>query len=53
MEKELLKEIKEYIEEAEVLVECEWGFCRGLEELKKAKEMPDLYYKILKELNNK
>jgi len=45
MDKELLKEIKEYIESAEVVMQEEWGG-ESLEELIENKEMPDLYYKI-------
>ena len=43
----VLDEMIEYIEETDQKIEWEWGSCRGLQEVKDAKEMPDIYYKLM------
>jgi hypothetical protein len=43
----VLDEIIEYIEETEQTIEWEWGSSRSLQEVKDAKEMPDIYYKLI------
>jgi len=52
MDKELIKEILEYMECVEVKIECEWGYCRSLGELVDAGEMPELYTKLKATLDN-
>lgn len=49
--KELLKEMIDYIKNMEITIEGEWGNCRKLEQILKDKEMPELYYKLLTEYN--
>ena len=51
MEKEILNEIKEYIEEKEVIIDGEWGMCRNLNGLLEDKVMPPLYFQILELLS--
>ena len=46
MHKDLLLEIKEYIEETEVQNDGEWGWNRSLEKLIADAKMPKLYDKI-------
>ena len=46
MNKELLLEMKEYIEKWEVEREEEWGSGKSLQEIIAANEMPELYNKI-------
>jgi ribosome-associated protein YbcJ (S4-like RNA binding protein) len=46
MKRELIKQIKEYIEETEVKVDGEWGDCRDLKELIRDGEMPDIYFEV-------
>ena len=46
--REALKKCKEYIEEKEEVIDSEWGSCRGLSELIKYGEMPELYDEIIK-----
>ena len=53
MENELLIEMKEYIEDMEETVEGEWGSGRSIDYLLANKKMPELYYKIIKEINQK
>ena len=44
----VLDEIIEYIEETDQIIEFEWGgSCRSLQEVKDAKGMPDIYYKLI------
>ena len=43
----VLDEMIEYIEETDQQIEREWGSCRSLQEVKEAKEMPDIYYKLM------
>lgn len=43
----VLNEIIEYIEDAEVKIEGEWGTSRSLEELIRDNEMPDLYNHLI------
>jgi hypothetical protein len=43
----VLDEMIEYIEETNQQIEWEWGSCRSLQEVKDAKEMPDIYYKLM------
>lgn len=46
----LLRRIKKYIERMEVGAESEYGECRTLEELKRDKALPTIYYEVLKEM---
>jgi hypothetical protein len=46
MNKDLLLEIKEYIEDTEAMIDGEWGSCRSLEALIADNEMPELYTKV-------
>jgi hypothetical protein len=43
----VLDEMIEYIEDSDQKIEWEWGSCRSLQEVKDAKEMPDIYYKLI------
>ena len=43
----VLDEIIQYIEETDQKIEWEWGSWRSLQEVKDAKEMPDIYYKLI------
>lgn len=45
--KELLLEIKKYIEFTEETIDGEWGIGRNLQQLIKDNEMPDIYDKII------
>lgn len=49
---ELLKEMKEYIEEKERWDEQEYGNGRKIEEVIESNDMPDIYYKICEALNS-
>ncbi len=53
MENKLLMEMKQYIEDMEETVEGEWGSGRSIDYLLANKKMPELYYKIIKEINQK
>jgi hypothetical protein len=57
MDKELLKQLKEYIEDSEYKINQEWGYHFDLtkRQLINRGLMPDIYYKIVKliYLNNK
>jgi len=56
MKLNLLLEIKKYIEETEETMESEYGCGYSLSKLIELNRMPDLYFKVLKEieiLNNK
>lgn len=44
--KELLEEIKSYIEAAEVRIDSEFGDCRELHEIVSDSDMPEVYVKI-------
>lgn len=44
---DLLDEIIKYIEETEETIDGEWGSCRDLKVLIRAKEMPELYDKLI------
>ena len=48
---EMTKEIVQYIEQAEVMLDGEFGAGLTLSELVKGKHMPDVYYKIIKIAN--
>ncbi len=48
---ELLKEIKEYIEVSEVSVDGEWGSARDLNEIISDGHMPEIYDKVLAEID--
>jgi len=50
-DKEFLLALREYIEQAEVKIEGEWGVCRSLEELISVGEMPQLYTEVLRRLD--
>ena len=50
--KALLKEMKDYIEDAEEAIDGEWGRGRMLDQLIKDGAMPELYTKVLIELSN-
>jgi len=43
----VLDEMIGYIEETDQQIEWEWGSCRSLQEVKDAKDMPDIYYKLI------
>ena len=43
----VLDEMIKYIEDTDQDMEWEWGECRSLQKLKDAKEMPDIYYKLM------
>lgn len=43
----VLDEMIEYIEETDQRIEWEWGSCRSLQEVKDARDMPDIYYKLI------
>jgi hypothetical protein len=43
----VLDEMIIYIEKTTIQIEWEWGSCRSLQEIKDAKEMPDIYYKLI------
>ena len=43
----VLDEMIEYIEETDQDIEWEWRSCRSLQEVKDARDMPDIYYKLI------
>ena len=43
----VLDEMIKYIEDTDQDMEWEWGSCRSLQEVKDAKEMPNIYYKLM------
>jgi hypothetical protein len=45
--KQLLDEMINYIEETDQQIEWERGSGRSLDEVKAAKDMPDIYYKLI------
>ena len=47
MNDKLIKEIIEYVEDAELIIEQEYGANRSLDEIKAEGDMPDLYKKLL------
>ncbi len=49
-DKEFLQAVREYIEQAEVQIEGEWGTCRNLDELIAEASMPELYAEVLRRL---
>ncbi len=46
-DKLFLIDVKEYIEQASMVIDCEYGFSRNLEELIRDKVMPQLYNETL------
>ena len=50
IEKDFLLRLREYIENMEERVECEWGDSRNLEEMIAANAMPDIYAEVLRRL---
>jgi hypothetical protein len=51
IDKELLIQIKEYIEKWEHEKDNEWGDCRSLEKIIQDGDMPELYNRICKLIN--
>lgn len=49
---EFLLALREYLEDVEILIENDRGFCRSLEELIAAKKMPDIYDEVLRRLED-
>lgn len=47
----LLKQVKDYIEDAEEFIDGEWGRGRMLDQLIKDGAMPELYNNVLSELS--
>ena len=43
----LLREVKEYIEGTEERIDGEWGTCRSAQTLIEARDMPDVYWKVV------
>lgn len=43
----VLDEMIKYIEETDQRIEWEWGSCRSLQEVKDARDMPNIYYKLI------
>ncbi|MEY2882167.1 MAG: hypothetical protein RLZZ15_4547, partial [Verrucomicrobiota bacterium] len=50
--KQLLHDVKSYIESTEVSNDGEWGSSRSLAELIEAKAMPEIYARVLAALAN-
>ncbi len=49
-DKEFLLAVREYIEQVEVQIDGEWGYCRSLDELIATAAMPDLYAEVLRRI---
>ena len=43
----VLDEMIEYVEKTSHQIQWAWGLCRSLQKVKDAKEMPDIYYKLM------
>lgn len=52
MDKQTIEQMIAYIEEVEIQIECQWGDCRSLKTLVRDNAMPDLYNKLLNQLEN-
>lgn len=50
--RQLLQDVKDYIENTEVSNDSEWGTGRSLEELQKSGEMPQIYSRVGIALND-
>lgn len=48
--KALLEEMKDYIEDAQKIIDSEWGSCRSIEEILKDGDMPEIHSKVLHEI---
>jgi hypothetical protein len=48
--KALLEEMKDYIEDAQKMIDSEWGSCRSAKEIFKDGDMPEIYNKVLYEI---
>jgi hypothetical protein len=48
--KALLKEMKDYIEDAQEIIDSEWGSYRSAEKIFEDGDMPEIYSKVLYEI---
>ena len=48
--KVLLEEMKNYIEDAQEMIDFEWGSCRSARKIFEDGDMPEIYSKVLYEI---